>query len=307
MRKEIQIKPKTVGSVVQSGTEDTMLQRLEADIDSGSNRLRDQDTTLSITRDQHLSVSLAINGIHSESCTGKIETAVYALEGVAEVFVNVAARRTTVWYYPVLVTMEDIKAAVTTAGYGIAEDNLQNFEPAPACCEQTPGFFNPRACILGLLASFAIVGIYLAMNTLTSDWYFARVQFNEYRWWIISLAIGIGVQVALFCIFRAHLRGRNKAAANSSMATSGGVSAVAMMACCSHYLAALVPLLGISFLSATTLASIEQYQVYFFLAGIVSCLLGIGLMVHMMWRHGLLKSGAPKKVAGLNPGSIGSV
>lgn len=71
-------------------------------------------------------------------------------------------------------------------------------------------FSSPRAYLLGVLASFAIVGIYLGMNTLTSDWYFARVQFSEYRWWIISLAIGLGIQVTLYTLFRAHLRGKKK-------------------------------------------------------------------------------------------------
>jgi hypothetical protein len=145
------------------------------------------------------------------------------------------------------------------------------------------------------------------MNTLTSDWYFARVQFSEYRWWIITLAIGLGIQVALFTLFRAHLRGKKKTAANSTMAASGGVSAVAMMACCSHYLATLIPLLGVTFLSATAVASLEQYQVYFFLAGIVSCLFGIALMVRMMRKHGMFKTGVPKVLTDIWPGRLGNV
>ena len=189
----------------------------------------------------------------------------------------------------------------------ITENDPEDLKPVPECCEQPVSFSNPRAYLLGVLASFAIVGIYLGMNTLTSDWYFARVQFIEYRWWIISLAIGLGIQVILYTFFRAHLRGKKKSAANSSMAASGGVSAVAMMACCSHYLATLIPLLGISFLSATAVASLEQYQVYFFLAGIVSCLFGIGLMVRMMRKHGMFKTGIPKTIARLRPGRLGNV
>ena len=201
------------------------------------------------------------------------------------------------------VTQNNTMTASSAAGK-ITEVDLK---PAPECCEQPVSFSNPRAYLLGVLASFAIVGIYLGMNTLTSDWYFARVQFIEYRWWIISLAIGLGIQVILYTFFRAHLRGKKKTAANSSMAASGGVSAVAMMACCSHYLATLIPLLGISFLSATAVASLEQYQVYFFLAGIVSCLFGIGLMVRMMRKHGMFKTGIPKTIAGLRPGGLGNV
>ena len=265
------------------------------------------NTNIPTTRDQHLPIALAITGIQCGSCIGRIEAALTALDGVADACVDIATRKATVWYNPVFITMKDLKAAVSAAGYGIAEDNPENFEPAPACCEQTVEFLIPRAYILGLLASVAIVGIYLGMNTLTADWYFARVQFSEYRWWIISLAIGLGVQVTLFTLFRAHLRGQKKTAANSTMAASGGVSAVAMMACCSHYLATLIPLLGISFLSATAVASIAEYQVYFFLAGMVSCLFGIGLMVRLMRKHGLFGSAVFNKMTCHSPGNMGSV
>lgn len=152
-------------------------------------------------------------------------------------------------------------------------------------------FSNSRAYLMGVAASLAIVGLYLGMNTLTSNWYFATTQFKEYRWWIIILAAGLGIQVTLYTLYRAHLSGKTSKTANSSLAASGGVSAVAMVACCSHYLAALIPLLGISFLSAAAVASLEQYQSYFFLAGVVSCFMGIGLMIRMMRKHGMFRSG----------------
>jgi hypothetical protein len=179
----------------------------------------------------------------------------------------------------------------------LAENDPQDLKTVPKCCEQPVDFSNPRAYLMGVLASFAIVGIYLGMNTLTSDWYFARVQFSEYRWWIISLAIGLGIQVALYTLFRAHHRGKKKTAAISSMAASGGVSAVAMMACCSHYLATVIPLLGVSFLSATAVASLAQYQTYFFLAGMISSLFGIGLMIRLMVKHGMFRAISSKNIS----------
>jgi len=183
----------------------------------------------------------------------------------------------------------------------------KDLKAVPKCCEQPVDFSNPRAYLLGVPAPFAIVEIYLGMNTLTSNWYFARVQFSEYRWWIISLAVGLGIQVTLYTLLRGHLRGKKKTAANSSMAASGGVSAVAMMACCSHYLATVIPLLGVSFLSATAVASLEQYQPYFFLAGVVSCLFGIGLMVRMMRKHGMFRIGVPKVLMRIRPGRLSNV
>jgi copper chaperone CopZ len=269
--------------------------------------IRNKNIPLDHPSDHPPVIELSINGMHCGSCVGRVETALTTLDGVADALVDVAAHKATVWYDPAMVGIEDLKAAVTSAGYEIAENDPEDLKPVPECCEQPVDFSNPRAYLLGVLASFGIVGIYLGMNTLTSDWYFARVQFIEYRWWIISLAIGLGIQVALYTLFRAHLRGRKKTAANSTMAASGGVSAVAMMACCSHYLATLIPLLGVSFLSATAVASLEQYQVYFFLAGIVSCLFGIGLMVRLMRKHGMFRTGVPKVRMRFRPGRLGNV
>ena len=200
------------------------------------------------------------------------------------------------------------KTTVAAVDSRIDEKIEKDRETNDSCCAQ-PMRWNssPHAYLLGILAAFAIVGIYLGMNTLTSNWYFARVQFIEYRWWIISLAIGLGIQVALYTLFRAHLRGQKKTAANSSMAASGGVSVVAMMACCSHYLATVIPLLGISFLSATAVAGLEQYQSYFFLAGVVSCLFGIGLMVRMMRKHGMFRIGVPKVLMRIRSGRLNNV
>ena len=200
------------------------------------------------------------------------------------------------------------KTAVAAEDYRIdASIENQRESEMPCCAQPMRWFASPRAYLLGILAAFAIVGIYLTMNTLTSDWYFAKVQFSEYRWWIVGLAIGLGIQVTLFALFRAHLRGKKKTAANSSMAAYGGVSAVAMMACCSHYLATVIPLLGISFLSATAVASLEQYQSYFFLAGVVSCLFGIGLMVRLMRKHGMFRTGVPKVLMRIRPGRLSNV
>jgi hypothetical protein len=152
-------------------------------------------------------------------------------------------------------------------------------------------FLIPRPYLLGTIASFAIVGIYLGMNTLTADWYYARVQFNEYRWWIVALAFGLGVQVTFFSRLRAELKKNRMRTAKSSMAASGGVSVAAMMACCSHYLAAVLPALSLPFLSAAAVAKLEQYQPYFFLAGILSCIVGIGLMVRIMKKNGMISIG----------------
>ena len=190
-----------------------------------------------------------------------------------------------------------MKKAIENQGYTVFEPSANETEITVNCCTQPIKWSSkPRSYLYGAIAAVAIVGIYLGMNTLTADWYFAKMQFSEYRWWVITLAIGLGVQVTLFTRFRARLRDIKMRAAKSSMAATGGVSAAAMMACCSHYLAVVLPTLGISFLSASAVASLEQYQAYFFMAGVISSLVGIGLMLRMMEKHGMVKIATPKSV-----------
>ena len=234
--------------------------------------------------------TLPINGMHCQSCVGRVETALLRLSGVSEVTVDLAEQKASIRYNSAKVRLDDLKASLEAEGYHLLGDKIESPELNRECCSQPFNWFsNPRSYLFGVIASFAIVGVYLGMNTLTADWYFARIQFSEYRWWIITLAVGLGIQVTLFTLFRAHLRGLKMKAAKSSMAASGGVSATAMMACCSHYLATVIPALGVPFLSASAVASLAEYQTYFFLAGLISCLVGIGLMLRMMAKHGMIR------------------
>ena len=161
-------------------------------------------------------------------------------------------------------------------------------------------FSNPWPFLIGIAAALCVIGFYLGLVTLTSDWYFAKVQFEEYRWWILALSIGLGVQAVLYSLLRANNRGGSMKGAKSSLATSGGMSAASMAACCAHYLAAFLPALGLPFLSAAA-ASMERYQALFFLIGVLSNLFGIGFMLRLMAKNGIIVTG--RLVSRLNLGS----
>jgi hypothetical protein len=62
-----------------------------------------------------------------------------------------------------------------------------------------------------------------------------------------------------------------------------------MEACCSHYFVTLLPAVGVSF-SSIAAASVAEYQRYLFLAGAISNLFGIGLMVLMTGKSGRNKT-----------------
>lgn len=77
-------------------------------------------------------------------------------------------------------------------------------------------------------------------------------------------------------------------AAQSSLAASGGMSTASMAACCAHYLVPLLPAMGLPFLS-TAVAGIAEYQSVFFFLGVLSNLFGIGFMLRLMKRNGIIK------------------
>jgi len=142
--------------------------------------------------------------------------------------------------------------------------------------------------LTGISAALGIVGFYFVLLTLTSDWNNAKQQFEAYRWWIIALSAGLGFQTFLFSFLKEQLMHNQMGAANSSMAASGGMSTAAMAACCAHYVVPLLPALGLPFLSAAV-AGIAEYQSVFFLLGIISNFFGIGFMLKLMHRNGIVK------------------
>jgi hypothetical protein len=98
----------------------------------------------------------------------------------------------------------------------------------------------------------------------------------------------LGVQATLFSFIRKRLQSDHLRAAKSSLAASGGISTASMAACCAHYLVPLLPALGLPFLSATV-AGTAEYQTIFFFLGALSNLFGIGVMLRLMNRKGIIQ------------------
>lgn len=102
-------------------------------------------------------------------------------------------------------------------------------------------------------------------------------QFLIFKYWITGLILGFGIQMGLFWYLRSGMH-LNDSSSKTALATGASTSAVAMVACCAHYLVNLLPILG---LSAATLF-LSKYQTYFFLLGVVSNIAGITLMIYMI-------------------------
>lgn len=129
----------------------------------------------------------------------------------------------------------------------------------------------------GLLATFVLLVIYLTIVTLVSGWAFAQVQFRQFWFFIITLAIGFGIQVGLFTYLKNAIK---QNASPRVLAVSGTTSTVAMVSCCAHYLVNILPILG----AVGIITVISSYQVQLFWVGFAFNFLGIVYMVNRVYK-----------------------
>lgn len=251
------------------------------------NRKRDPQVNSSDI-DKSASVYISIDGMTCMSCVNRIENTLKNESGVYRVSVNLSSRMASIIYDPDKLNPADLSEAIEIAGYSVVEVNEDPELIAKKI--QTDAFgvnIGPYPYIIGSVAAIGVLAFYLGLLTLISDWYNAKAQFSDYRWWIIALSIGLGVQATLFSGLRIRLRGKNMKGAKSSLAASGGMSTASMAACCAHYLVAFLPALGLPFLS-TAAAGLAEYQPQFFFLGVVSNLFGIGVMIRVMLKNNII-------------------
>lgn len=123
-----------------------------------------------------------------------------------------------------------------------------------------------------------LLALYFGVLALVSGWSFTVSQFAEFWYYIVPLAAGFGVQVALFLKLREVVSRAKEAGV--VIAASGTTSTAAMISCCAHYLVNAAPVLG-----ATGLVTIAaQYQVEFFWVGLAFNLAGIAYIGNKLWK-----------------------
>jgi Cu+-exporting ATPase len=133
-----------------------------------------------------------------------------------------------------------------------------------------------KATAMGVLATAGLLGFYFLILSLVSDWAFTVEQFSTYRYYIVSLAAGFGIQIGLFTYLRSAIQ--NHCSSGKVVAVSGTTSTAAMISCCAHYLVNILPVIG-----ATGLVTfVGQYQVQFFWVGLASNAAGILYIVSKM-------------------------
>ncbi len=117
--------------------------------------------------------------------------------------------------------------------------------------------------------------LYFLVLSSLSGWSGAVDQFSAYWYFVIALSAGFGVQIGLYTYLRAIYREGSKGV----LAVSGTASTAAMVSCCTHYLANLLPLIA----TAGIVTLVGQYQVELFWFGILLNLIGTTYMGYRIY------------------------
>jgi len=124
--------------------------------------------------------------------------------------------------------------------------------------------------LYGLFAGFGLIAFYLIVVSIFQGFEFALLNFRSLWFWLVPLAGGFGTQIGLYTSIK------HTATINGTVAGTGAISAGSMVACCSHFLLNIIPIVGLSGVAIF----LVKYQTTFFGIGIISNLFGISLLVN---------------------------
>lgn len=136
-----------------------------------------------------------------------------------------------------------------------------------------------RPIIYGVIASGILLGVYFVVLSSVSGWDFAKDQFFTFWYFIVSLAVGFGIQIGLYT----HLKNLIKGGQGSGkiLGVTGTTSTAAMISCCTHYLVNLLPILGV----VGVVTFIAQYQTQLFWVGLLFNLGGIVYIANKILKY----------------------
>lgn len=234
---------------------------------------------------QEISTAFSVPEMTCLTCIYQIKEVLRSLPGISNVKADLETRVVTIKYNPGLVEPSDLQWAMKENGYETEIVQLDE-ESQNNNTDQRKWFKGYHSIVMGIAASLVVLSLYLGLMTVTSSWINAKSLFLKNQWWIIALSVGLGVQVALYSIIRSRFK---NGTAKKGLAASGGLSTASMAACCSHYAVAILPALGLPFLSSAV-AGIELIQTPLFIIGIISNLIGITIMLRIMVHSGIISN-----------------
>ena len=122
------------------------------------------------------------------------------------------------------------------------------------------------------MAVFYLLVMFLTMPSASEVWY----NFSQFWYLIVSIVIGFGIQIGLWVYLKNyHAYHRSSGILPGA---SGAMSGGAMLACCAHHLAEVLPILGLS----GAAIFLTNYQRPFLVIGLSINILGIAYMLRQL-------------------------
>jgi len=133
-----------------------------------------------------------------------------------------------------------------------------------------------KSWLYGISAILAVLIInFIVLYSL--DFPIMATEIIKSYWYLIILLIGgFGLQIGLFTYFHSL-----NAITCSTTVASGGISAISMILCCSHYLLNILPFLG-AVIGISGLATLSKYTLQFLIIGVISNIIGIGVIYYQV-------------------------
>lgn len=135
-----------------------------------------------------------------------------------------------------------------------------------------------KSIIYGFIGAVLLLAVYFFVVGFISGLPFALNQFEQFWYFIVSLALGFGIQIGLYSHLKITINQRSNSptgtqdgASGQVLAVSGTTSTAAMVSCCTHYLANILPIIG----TAGIISIIGQYQTEIFWIGLAFNIAGI--------------------------------
>jgi Cu+-exporting ATPase len=126
-----------------------------------------------------------------------------------------------------------------------------------------------NSLLYGLLAGISLILFYVGVVSIFQGIEFAFLNLRSLWYLIIPLSAGFGTQIGLYFSIK-HM-----ATLTGTIASTGTISAGSMIACCSHFLLNMIPIIGLSGLAIF----LVKYQSWFLGVGILSNAIGITILV----------------------------
>ena len=135
----------------------------------------------------------------------------------------------------------------------------------------------------GLAGSGLLALLYFGLVSWAESPQHALDLFWEDRWIVVPIILGFGVQAALYTILKKGLfvPVTHPGPSGALTGAGGGMSTAAMVACCAHHVADVLPILGLT-AAATFLA---EYRLAFMLVGLGTTIAGIIYMLIILMKE----------------------